>query len=116
MYGGWGDDFWRGEKADIRMLSFCFSTTLTALLHERKDKRNIHTRKYVHHIWSTAYGILLKLQYCVHCYRHPNVVQVVTYLHHCTKSSHIHYAMPKKSGNDQRHTIHNFVQESPQIW
>ena len=105
-----------------RKLTFaCFPFALVQLLlpccmNGRTKGIYVHTRKYIHHIWSTAYEILLKLQYCVHCYRHPNVVQVVTYLHHCTKSSHIHYAMPKKSGNDQRHTIHNFVQESPQIW
>lgn len=46
MYGGWGDDLWRGKKADIRMLSFCFSTTFTSLLHERKDKK-VHTHTYV---------------------------------------------------------------------
>lgn len=62
-----------------RKLTFaCFPFALVQLLllccMKGRTKRNIHTHKYVHHIWSTAYEILLKLQYYVHYYRHPNVL------------------------------------------
>lgn len=65
MYGGWRDDLWRGEKADIRMLSFCFSTTLIALLHERKDKKEYtHTQVCTSHmehcVWNTVKATILR--------------------------------------------------------